>query len=425
MISFTLISALTAATSLLMLIAYLRPMFMLRLYMVCRPAITPFAFWQYSFFGIVPIGTPYLAIVSAGGILTSLGTNKSLCPPGLLFIYAYLLFSLPSLLVAPGLISAFVVQTKATVGIAAYLVAFNHINSRKDLTYLLLSIVLLSSFVPFIYGFYQYITSTSNIFTYYWPPRRITSVFVWANAYGEYLNVVMFLILGMLFSPHYKKQRKWLVILLALAAVQSMFSQNRGAWLGFVAGMLAAMLIYRKVLPIKWVLMGGLLVAALGGAFILARFEMLSQVGQWGHSQNTLAGRFDYFEYLLGMALENPLVGKGLGFFDNKTDMPPHNDYLWVFVESGILAAICYILFIVTNIFKHLRNRNTKSWRWAQFSFCAITIYFFIHSWMQNIFNNPSTFPFFMACMGAAAKLMLLPEESEDPQLKQNEESTI
>ncbi len=410
---YTLVSIGTAVTSVLMLVALLRPLLMLRLYFILRPILTPFTFWKYTLFGTMPIGTPYLAIMSAGGFLASFGSGKRLCPPGLLFMYFYLFISLPSMLITPSLMAAATLQTKVTVAISAYLIAYNYTNSRKALTYMLFSIVLFSAIAPFAYGAYQYVTGTANAFTPYWSPTRITSVFALSNAYGEYLNIVILLLIGMLLSSYYKKQRKLLLILLAIAGVESLLSQNRGAWIGLVAGLLAAMVIYRRVLPIKWVLIGGLVVSIFGGAFIMARFEMLSQVGQWGNSQNTFSGRLDYVADLLSLAFENPFIGKGVGYAYELPGLP-HNDFMWIFLENGIFAVLAYIFFHLFNILTHIKNRNTENWRCLQFSFCAISIYFFIHSWLQNIFSNPSIFPFFMACFGMAAKLMVLKDTGEE-----------
>lgn len=406
-----IVTGLTLLTSFLMLVALLRPLTMLRLYLICRPLITPFAFWQYVLFGNIPIGTPHLAIFTLGGFLSSFGPEKKICPSGLLMMYAYLFFSLPSLLLAPSLMSSVTVLAKATAGMAAFLISYNYVRSYKNITHFLLTIVLFSAIIPLGYGVYQYVTGTSNIFMPYWPAQRITSVFATSNAFGEYLNIVILLLLAMLISPYYKKQRKWLLIILAIAGVESLLSQNRGAWIGLILGILGSMMIYRRVFPIKWLILGGLAVALLGGAFIMSRFEMLSTVSEWGHSRDTFGGRLGYMSDLLSIAFEQPFFGQGLGYVYDKLPMVPHNDYLWIFIESGLLAAMCYLFFMIWNILKHVSNRHTAYWRWIQFAFCAINIYFFIHSWMQNIFNNPSTFPFFMACMGCAAKLMTLPEE--------------
>lgn len=396
-----------ALSSLLMLAALIRPLIMLRWYLIMRPVTTPFAYWQHMYYSIsfIPIGTPYLVILTLGGLVSASKGGK-LVPGKLAFMFLFIVFCLPSLVIAPHFLIGLTNLVKYTAGISAYLVAYNCINSKKDLKYLLFSIAVLSPIIPLMFGAYQYVTATGNMFTHeFHDPRRIASVFAMYNHYGEYLNIVTFVLLGMIISKEYEKQRKWLCIILAVVCVEALLSQNRGAWIGLLAGIGGSVFIYRKVFPLKLLLIGGILIAVLGGAYIATRFAELDNA-----SQNTLVGRLSTGKALFAMALETPFTGKGIGF---SVTLPsaPHNDYLWVFLENGVLAALMFLFFNISNILSHLRNRKTESWRWIQFSFCGISIYFLIISFFQNILYNPSSFPFFMTCFGAAAKLTQLDEE--------------
>lgn len=398
--------AIVALSSLIMLAALIRPLMMLRWYLIMRPVITPFAYWQYSI-GFLPIGTPYLAILTLGGLVSASGKGSRIMPGKLILMFLFIAFCLPSLIIAPSFFAGMTALVKYTAGIAAYLVAYNCINSKKDLKYLLFSLVVLSPIIPLIFGLYQYVTATGNMFTHqYHDPRRIASVFAMYNHFGEYLNIVTFVLLGMIISKEYAKQRKWLWLILAVVCLEALLSQNRGAWIGLVAGIGGSVLIYRKVFPIKLLAIGGTLIFLLGGAYIAVRFSDL------GADSNTLTGRLNIGRALLAQAMESPFTGKGIGF-SGMLEYKPHNDYLWVFLENGILAMLMFLFFNISNILSHIRNRKTESWRWIQFSFCGISIYFLIISFFQNILYNPSSFPFFMTCFGVASKLMLLDEEPE------------
>lgn len=412
MISESVAVAFVGVSSIFLVAALIRPLVLLRWYWILRPCITPFAYWAYAFPGGVPIGTPYLGVLTFGGFASMIGTNKRIMPSTLIWLFLMLIFSVPSCIIAPDLAEGFTNYIKVIGGMSAYLIAYNCINSKKDLKYILVTIAILTPIVPLAFGAYQYVTATGNMFTHiYHDPKRIASVFAMYNHFGEFLNIVTFILLGMILSNEFTKQKKILLLILVIVCVESLLAQNRGSWVGLVLGLFVSMFVYRRVMPLRLVIIGGTLLALLAGTYITARFAMLTELSQYGATQDTLSGRLDMGVKLLESAMESPFTGNGLGFVSTVLSNDPHNDYLWIFVENGLFAAVMYIFFNIGNILIHLRNRRTSEWRWIQFSFCGIAVYFFIHSFFQNIIFNPSSFPFFMTCFGAAAKLMHIKEE--------------
>jgi O-antigen ligase len=116
-----------------------------------------------------------------------------------------------------------------------------------------------------------------------------------------------------------------------------------------VAGLIVIGFIQSKKLVGLVVL--GIVAAPLLIPGIGARFADLSETTQAnGTPSNSLSWRMEYWQEAIALAKDSPVVGIGLKMVASDTEegKQPHNDFVRVYVETGVLGLIAYIALIVT-----------------------------------------------------------------------------
>lgn len=173
-----------------------------------------------------------------------------------------------------------------------------------------------------------------------------------ANAFGFLTAVAALLVLALRKHPH------WLIPPLVAAL---WFTASRGAMLAFAAG-LVCLLMLRSVrarmlgqtlaLSIAVVIcvtaatllgnrdsmaMAESGVSPLGLSFTSERFDPGSE---------GVMGRREQVVKSLGMFVEAPFLGHGLGYFLARTGVSLHNSLLWLLVETGLLGVGAFVGFL-------------------------------------------------------------------------------
>jgi O-antigen ligase len=147
----------------------------------------------------------------------------------------------------------------------------------------------------------------------------------------------------------------------ALASLLIAMSGSRGALLAAVVGGLTYVLIDRLTWSRKLVLVG-----VAGGLVLL----MLDQTTLGRRAQETFryrvmkltvedqytSGRDDLYHGALELAQENPILGCGLAGFRAVWGTYPHNIFLEVFAESGVVGGALLLGLLVTAAFSLKRN---------------------------------------------------------------------
>ena len=108
------------------------------------------------------------------------------------------------------------------------------------------------------------------------------------------------------------------------------------------------------------------------------------------------SGRDAAWDFYLGLALESPVTGKGLGFSSvaNREFQPagvqsafeaPHNEYIHVLLDMGVILGVGYAL-IIAGLFLHVSRRIERPLRPLVLSVaCALAVY----SAVDNTFSTP------------------------------------
>ncbi|WP_162459185.1 O-antigen ligase family protein [Desulfosarcina ovata] len=274
--------------------------------------------------------------------------------------------------------------------------------------------ILISATVVMLYGYYQYFISGVNDLD---GRKRIASLLGQYNAYGEYLAIA---ICGtiILFSSKSKLKKRYFIYPIFISLLISLFlSLNRGSWIAIFLSLLLGAFLFRKHINVKWVVCGIIIISIAFSGLIISRFSELSESGKF-HSKNTFFGRMEHWGNALPLIIARPLRGYGtgtsylvMGEYGNKI-MAMHNDYLLLFLESGVIALLFYLTFLLRNLLYFIRYRsNIPELNFAVFTCCT---YLLIISVVQNILNNVTVFPMYLCIVASGIKLNMLYIENRD-----------
>jgi putative inorganic carbon (hco3(-)) transporter len=225
--------------------------------------------------------------------------------------------------------------------VAVILVVLDRLLQDRRRIRLVLLAVFASALVPVLIGFYQQLTGGGVVLAGGF--SRVRWTFLHPNPFASYLT--MLLILGAAVYPHLQRRlhRLGLVALLAACAPLLILTYTRGAWIAAGAGLLLVGLIQSRRLVGALIIVVAVVLLAVPS--VTGRFADLSQERRpSGAPGNSLAWRFGYWEETLALA-ENPVTGIGLRMVQANTEAQkqPHNDFLRVYVETGILGLLAYL----------------------------------------------------------------------------------
>lgn len=394
------------------------PPFTVMSYMVFRPLIQPFAWLQYKLFGL-PVAVPLsLFVILLGMVFPFIKKGWDILgEKSALFIMLILLNGL-SLFYTESFELSLASFVKILTVWFLYNIAYNGVRSEKDVLNIINTIIA-ASIIPLLFGFYQGITGRYDII-YDAEVDRISSVFATGNDYGIFLTLVTAATVIRLVLCKGRLARTMLIGVLLMILVSQILSLNRGTWIALTAGFIVAAIKYRKYVNFKWVAGGGLVFLVIFSGKIIERFEELENpTSVHYHGKSTLEARIEYWKALFPVAMDSPVLGHGAGTvtlvakkaLDRKNK--PHNDYLLVFVELGVIGVLLYIAFLV-RIFLYFFMRKVKRdiWVW-NFSLLMLSTYFIIISGVQNIVHSILNFPIFMVLVAIVMRMNRLKIVSE------------
>jgi putative inorganic carbon (hco3(-)) transporter len=191
---------------------------------------------------------------------------------------------------------------------------------------------------------------------------RITGPFSQSNTFARYLAFMI--VFGVAIYPSLRRrQKQWMVPVLALSSTFLLMTLTRGAILATVLGVVVVALVQRR----KGVLVGFAATALLAVALVPglgARFATVSaqqQLPGGPETGNSLAWRLNYWTEVLPLANRNPVTGIGLNMTQYQTDAAkqPHNDFIRAYVETGVVGLAAYLamhILLLRNGLAAIRN---------------------------------------------------------------------
>lgn len=271
-------------------------------------------------------------------------------------------------------------------GVLMFAVLEQILGRRRDVVPWLI-VLLGSSVLPIVMGYYQLVTGAG--LGQAGGTARVIGTFVHPNPYASYLISVILMSAVVAMRSHGRLRRAAMVVVVAALPLVG-FTYTRIAWIALIAGILylGAKLDYRLVLGI--VAMGILAVAA--SPSILARITDVTDPTEIynGAPSNSMEWRLQYWQELLPLNGDSPLTGIGLEVTQRVTDaeLQPHNTFIQVYVEMGLLGASAVIAVVVTFV-AYLRRRlasaRTPSERYVAIGSIAVALAVIFQAPSENL----------------------------------------
>lgn len=208
------------------------------------------------------------------------------------------------------------------------------------------------------------------------------------SGHKNLLSCMLFLAIPFSLTGILSDKPSWKPIYIAgviLAVLMIMLLQTRSVWLALLTSVSFAVIfgllklresfqvINRKILiiSVSGVFLAGLLLFSFGDYFRQHQFLERFDISTYSNS-NSGIGRFAVWKKTTALCKEYPLLGVGAGNwqiqfpknsvigiveveFENKTFQRPHNDFLWVLAETGVVGIIFYLTFFISIIFYGLK----------------------------------------------------------------------
>lgn len=314
--------------------------------------------------------------------------------PLLLFFAGFVVVNILSVTVAINPVESWAVSSRYALSLAWLGVVLILLQSKKlPVHKLVLAIVVFAGITALITLFNLLKAAGSGDF--FEDIYSVTGTFGHKNLLSSALLLSFpFAVMGAVILPK-SGWRKFSLFLSFLLVAEMFVLRTRGVWVSMFAGTLVTMLVYFLALrkkeglnvsfPLKWVGIGAVM------ALVLLAVLFSSQGVQESVSdRSNLDRRLFFWQNSLEMISDHPVLGVGAGnwriqfpkyglvsleeggseyklgdnVYQGATHIQrPHNDYLWVWAESGTLGLICFLgVFIVAlwRLASNLRRAQTR-----------------------------------------------------------------
>jgi O-antigen ligase len=229
-----------------------------------------------------------------------------------------------------------------------YLISYYNLRDRKwkYALFILLSFSFLVMDLKFrqSFGWVQH--------THYMEGSRIdgTLGFLNANAWGAFHTIYTLFIIGLFLVDRHFWRRAAYLILIFLNTYSMIYSFSRGAYVGFLAGLLFIgiiktrkllvllfifLLIWKLVVPLS-------VVERVEGIFILEE-EGITETISVGDTKLYTVGRKHLWEKALDYFSQSPIFGIGFGTFGKLTGLDTHSAYFKTIAEQGLIGLFIYL----------------------------------------------------------------------------------
>lgn len=323
-------------------------------------------FFVYTLFVVYECSRMYAGIEELDGNLTAFGTVSTF--PILLLVFSLFFLGLEKTRVRDKNFKAFLAFFIISYFLTLIWAIFFHLTSR---------IVLFSSFLPLVFW---YIGNNLNdrrkdktisfyvplcfflLFAYFILRYDRTSMLdqVYAAINASY--AILYLLPFVLLSP--KRYVRIIAILLTLAA--TFLTLKRGGMISLSIGLLFYVLSYGKVTSGKVISFRGVILAAIaivGVVYLVIYFNNSMEGLVFNRfaviEQDQGSGRTSLYQHVEQLIFESSVLGWIFGHgWDgvaraSMSGLSAHNDFLEILYDFGIVAFICYVIFIV-RMFRHL-----------------------------------------------------------------------
>lgn len=273
--------------------------------------------------------------------------------------YFFLFTTLLSLCFADDMLAGSKMLLKLMCLPAIFLMAYNLIDSEvkieKSLRYLIYT-----SIIPLAYGFYQLAMGKGQHISNFWgqSEHRIFSTFAHANQYAFFLAMIALALVVLIQLKPPKRLLFFTLLGCVLSAI--LFTFSRSVWLTLTVCIGILCFFYKKLrIPA--------LIMALGFSLLLSPIiirGMSNIINKQKGQTNSLDFRIALTTQLLQNAFPKRIFlgfGPGtsekvVGKYTKFKPIVPHNDYMRILIEFGIVGLFSFFGFLIINFLLIIKN---------------------------------------------------------------------
>lgn len=251
-----------------------------------------------------------------------------------------------------------------------------------------------SSVIPIVYGFYQWITGTGNDITEGY--NRVNSSFFHPAHFSMYLTFLFCLAYAEFLDPRKPNKAVRLLYILAISALE-ISTYTRISWVAYAFCFLYLSWVYGKRAYIAAAaVVGGFVLLAFGGG-IIERFTSVTAVlgSDNLYDLNSSVGwRLYFWDEITRRFWDKPWFGFGagasvmLGVEIFGVEAAPHNGYLRVLYETGIVGALAFLWVLGVMMwqgFRLLRRRLDTRLTFISHVYVTMTVTYALLNLTDNI----------------------------------------
>ena len=392
--------------ALIMLVGIKSPLWVTFVYLLMRPILFPYTVAQYTFLGLPLSSLPSLVLLFAAIKFSLFSRTGTLFLKNMNSLYLLLFIMLLATFNSFDYYRSlhFIIQYITAICLA--IIVYNAINKVDDLIFFFKCIAV-SAIFPLWYGLYEKFILGQG---------RISSFLSFSNEYGIYLSfIIVITICVILYNRFNWSSIIWYMVFL-LSIISFFLSLNRGSWIALSFAFICGAVIFIRYIKIRWYIIFSFIIFFLASSLIIERFQEFHEITPWGASQDTFSGRIGYWMELKDIAFEKIYFGWGPGTSRSiSTEMlsrrnVPHNDYLRLTLEIGIMGTIIFVFFLTKNLFNILKRVGHVNYWKINYAMLIIITYYIVISLPQNIIDNVILFPLFLSILAGYNKLCMLYE---------------
>lgn len=259
-------------------------------------------------------------------------------------------------------------------GLAIYVMVADVVHDERGARRFI-AVLFLSSLIPLALAGVQSLTGRGYFFLGFIGTEyayRPEGTFAHPAALGSYLIILLPLAIGLFFAATSAGVRAALLVWSGAATTCLVLTLARAQWLGMLVASLAVGFLKRWWLALLALAFTILLLA---GVPLLRERLMASESVEW---------RLELWQVGWGLAWPPTWLGRGLGTAHlhvnqllPKVDAPPHNDYLKVAIEMGLLGLITFVVWLFA-LLRHAwwayRGARDRVISWRALSLLAVVL---------------------------------------------------
>jgi O-antigen ligase len=270
-----------------------------------------------------------------------------------------------------------------------------------------------SAIIPILFAAIQAVTGKGASIGGF---SRIQGTFLHPNPFSIYLTFLI--IMGVAMWPHVSGRAQVpLLVMIGGCSFALLLTYTRSSYIAAFIGVFIVGLYQSKKLV--GALLIGVLVVAIAVPSVSQRFSDLQRSQRFsGAAGNSLVWRFSYWKQVAALANKTPVTGIGLKMIEQRTDdaKNAHNDFLRVYVETGLVGLAAYAslligLFVISR--RALKKAKPGYHRGIAVGFFGCYVAFVILSMVSNVISQVVILWYFFTFAVAAFAVSRYGERAE------------